>query len=477
MRYLITTILLFLVLSATYAKDKTIGEIKLLFLEENFDKVLETIQENLLRDSLNAELWFYQGLAHRSQNHHVKAEKSFRKAARLEMNNAEYMYHLGRTHMDLNQNMLAKNAFERVMQLDSMHFKAGNKLAQLYLGYRYYGQALETYLRFNEYDSLNYIYDKKIAAIYSSMLLHEHALYCYQSAYRKEKDDIDLIVNLSDKYYAVAKESEDSLATLYIELADKVVSEALERYPNSRKLLFAKGSFLLNEKWYEQAVECFRQIPNHQRDPETIRHLGIACFKTQQFDSTIVHLEKYIQLNLNDFNSYYYLGLACRSKGQLDKSYEYLQTAISILTPDWSLYSNFYVELAETRLGQKKFEEAILELDKAYYYNSKLTSVIYQKAYIYDIMLKDYKKAIALYKEFVNLCEDRKVNRSSSLYSFVGASVKRIRTLEKELFFQEDIFPETAWEKKQKENEARYKKLKTQFAKQGKDTTKFIIVN
>lgn len=438
---------------------EVIDSIKFQLLNENVDLALQIIDNELETDSLNAELYFYQGLSYRTANRVFESIASFNSAIQIDSLNADYHYYLGRSYLDMNSLYDSKLALEKTIDIDSTHLQAGNRLAKLYERDGNIEEALKIYYRHNLLDSSNYVYDKNIAKLYEALGFVNFAIGSYERAYRKENKDVDLVVKLSNAYYNYGMGGGDSLKIVYVikafdflETAEKILSDNPEIYK-------AMGIWYFNEKYYEDCLKTFSLVDESRLDHSNYRILGVASYYRNEFNDAIKYLEKYIEKVDDNFQVFYFLGVAYRENMRYEESIGAFDRGLAIQTPNWNVYTQYNLEKADTYIAMKEFEQADIEYEYAYKYNPLNVAILYQKAYMHDKMMKDEKNALNFYNDFIAICKMKNVKQGSSLYSYKVYAMQRVNDITKDLFFSNDLPYEEELSKVRADHERRQSEI------------------
>jgi tetratricopeptide (TPR) repeat protein len=131
-----------------------------------------------------------------------------------------------------------------------------------------------------------------------------------------------------------------------------------------------KGWRLLNEMNFEEAFEVLKTvIAQDESDPQVYLALGLCYEGLGEYDQSLSHLRRAIELDPLEERSYYAASIVLGKTGRLEESAEILQSLVTVYDDDPAAW----LMLAKARMrsgdGEKAFKAYLksIDLDRGYY--------------------------------------------------------------------------------------------------------------
>lgn len=176
---------------------------------------------------------------------------------------------------------------------------------------------------------------------------------------------------------------------------------------SDRERYWIQGDFYrLSEKTYDKAIEAFKKLLELYPDSTLANNqLGLIYHNLEQWDEAIERYEVNIQNRAETIYPYLRLAATYRAKGLYDKAKEILEYYLNNFKDDSWIHGS----LAQNYLCQTKYNQALVEADKAIFLNPAIHSNISIKG---DILLckgdlieaeKEYQKLLEMREQSANL--------------------------------------------------------------------------
>lgn len=137
--------------------------------------------------------------------------------------------------------------------------------------------------------------------------------------------------------------------TKQYELAEKDYNKIIELEPKSERGYFFRGALHLKTEKYKNAIEDFEHASNIKPGEYVYwLNLAFAELKEKQYEKSINHLIKCIELNNSVPESYFYLSLDYKNISETEISKRYLAKAASFETASKEI-KDYYEKEAKTK--------------------------------------------------------------------------------------------------------------------------------
>ena len=252
--------------------------------------------------------------------------------------------------------------------------------------------------------------------------LYEHAIYAH------EKKDYPTAI----KYYSLVKKVDpekenvyENLAICYAQIKDyknanEILNTAKEKFPNNKNIVKTlsdikndQTSEILNNAYnayntnnYAKAIELYMSV-----EPKTVDSLlGIASSYQglNQHDKALEYYLKALEMSPNNSDIAYNVGALYANMQDYVNAKKYFQKSVQLnqnntnakeAVLDMSdMICQKYIDSAVKNIDNKKFEEALKDLNSALNENNKNPDAYYYRGTVYDSLHK-YQAAINDYKK------------------------------------------------------------------------------
>lgn len=192
---------------------------------------------------------------------------------------------------------------------------------------------------------------------------------------------------------------------------------------DSSKYYAYRGLANMNVSKKEDAEKDFRaSIKRDTRSEFSYKYLGILLYETGSYDSSIVYLQKDLELNGESFYTLLYLGFDYNEVEKFELALDFYKDASSIKPKNIDPIYN----RAKLFIQLEKFDKAHKEVDKLkkYYANAdfvyELEGDVYREEGLYDEALEAYQKAfdinpLSKYLDIQSSCYEMKKDFDEAL--------------------------------------------------------------
>jgi tetratricopeptide (TPR) repeat protein len=350
------------------------------------------------------------GLAYAAQSQDAQARKHLEAAVRLKPDSAAARTNLAANLARMGKVDLAEAEFKKAIKLEPRNFDANHNLGELYARSGKVANAAPFLEQAQRIDPSSYDngYDLSLAYVLTGRLKDARQLV---QALLKTKNTAELhnllaeIEEKDGKFVVAANEyetaahmdpSESNLFDWGSELlihrtlgpAIEVFQHAIERYPNSPRLLIGLGMSLYSRGNYDEAVKSLlRAADLNSSDPGAYLFLSKAYDSSpSQADEVIQRFRRFAELQpRNPQASYYYAMSLWKGKRAQDPGMD-LQQIESLLKQAIVLdpkYAQAHLQLGNLYSDQSKYAEAIPEYLRARELDPDLGDVYYRMGQAY----------------------------------------------------------------------------------------------
>ncbi len=207
------------------------------------------------------------------------------------------------------------------------------------------------------------------------------------------------------KYRSAQPEIQKRLALLYFETGQFEASasyfkKTLQAYPDTAEIHLQLGKAYHQLGFHPLALGYFQSYRELETSPkaELWKWAGLARFKTSAYAKAIVNLEKYIEVHKEDAAALKHLGIAKFKSGEYEDAISYLNfaEAYSKDDPEIYLYRSRYFLLAD------RPEIAKVQLDRALQIDSLNVNTLYELGVLYH-QQEEYSKCSAKMSKVIAL--------------------------------------------------------------------------
>lgn len=326
---------------------------------------------------------------------------------------------LGYTYYMSNQLAGAEQCYLRIWERDSSNVTACNYLGNINLKKNNFTLALHYFCRLIELKPGIAAYYKETAYTWSRMFNSSAASYYYRLAYFADPNDPGVVAFLADywlqeKMYvrsdsildaALLKDSldagliEEKMKSAYLQEKYMLIFPLMARL--KRMQVVDLNSFLLGAygyyylKQYQDCVETCDFLIMHDEQTLPVLFIEAMAFKQQQkYSLSLATLDECI-------------GKALNSKA-----------------------NDYFSEKADIYQMLRQYNRAKSQYDTAYYiFQSPI--MIYNKAVLYDVKLKEPRVALRYYREYLDKINEMLPAGRGAVFDYVRTRVKQIEDEEK----------------------------------------------
>lgn len=304
----------------------------------------------------------------------------------------------------------AESYYQRVYDLDSTRTAVLFNLGSINLRRGNYIKSEAFYKKIIEKDTGNFMVYKQLAKICFEKGEQAQTLTYLSRANQINPFDPDVASDLSEMLLIFKK----------YDVAEKVLGQAIINDPENVELLYGLVKlFSLENKFADTKETCLKLMKLGDESAFVLTKLGLAYYNLKEYECAIAALIN-IPAQYQGETSYYLTGMAYKGLSDRPKAIEFMKKAIDAgISPN---IADYYGEIAgsDEKLGKNKAAAAAYQ--KALEFNEDPT-IVYLLANLYDIKLKDKKKAVFYYKKYIAS------NPSSKKQTYIAYSKSRIEEL------------------------------------------------
>ncbi|MFB6340494.1 tetratricopeptide repeat protein [Saccharicrinis sp. FJH62] len=321
--------------------------------------------------------------------------------------------------------------YEMVIRSDSSMTRTYLPLASLYLTFDKNYNAIKL-LRFaHQQDSLNVQYMIRLSDAYIASKRLRNADEILRKAYTADPENLKVQRGLVKINYNLGN----------LAFVQEICKKGMDKYPYDYFFYYFDGmTFYKGGDFKSAAYFLEKAYKRNTSDDNIKKYLGIAYFKTEQYDKSIGLLKRYISDNENSADVAFFLGCALSYTGDNVLALPYLQKAMDLLTPEDKVIAELYLQMGISNRALKLYDLAEQKFDKALEADStQAVLALFYLGSMYDFDLDNKKQAKLYYQQFIDFLDrsGKKVSENNATYQ--GAAERRITAITEELFFKEGI--------------------------------------
>ena len=415
----VKNLLLILMLSCPYLLFAQ--EIDLLILNNEYDKALQMVDNELIKNEAQPTLHLKKGIILQKKFDYSGAVKSLDRAWQLDSMNTNILNELGEANSSLGNYQLALPYFKALYKADTTNSVNAIKLARAYFNQRIYREPFEILKSAYQRDSNNVFINKQFAFSAARTAHDSIAISVYRKVISQNPADLFNYTNLASVFQR--KEN-------YGEVVN-TLEKGLEVFPEEPTLLLKLGETHFNKRDYAKTVVPYEKyLVKGDSIPEVLKNLGISYFFEKREKEGLYLLEKCLLTNPDDPIVGLYIGLCYKELNQLSESIDYLNFAAKIAIPYY--LSDIYHHLGNAYGLHRDFKKSIEALQKAYELDTTKCNVLFEIATTYEEMQKDKAPAIKYYDAYLSSAKaDNAYHRKLTEYALA-----RKRKFNEEQFFE-----------------------------------------
>lgn len=365
--------------------------IDLMLARGEFKSVIDTCNQILAADSLNAEIYYKMGLACQNLLPDDRSFGCFLTAASIEPDNKLYKYMVAKGYYGKGKYTRAEPLFQSLCLLDSMNWSYAWYLTSIYMQEGKYDKSIGIYRRFFDKDTANYLFADKIGFALLRKGDYPEAIDLFNKSLAINNKNINALKNVAYLYSNSYR----------IDTAVLLLTRAIEIDTTDTDLYIRRASLYYSIDYDIPALNDYLKIlASGDSSFLYLKRAGISYFNISKPDTAITFLLLAYNQDSTDYENLDYLARCYHKIKNLKQSAFYYSKIITMLSPFNALLGIKYTMLAEELKSSGLYKEAIKNYLKAQ--KIKPDPNIYMIiGNIYDNNLKNNSRAIFYYKAFL----------------------------------------------------------------------------
>jgi len=367
-------------------------------------------------------------------------------AKELDPKNATAYEVIGDAYVQQKVAPMAISSYEKSLEIDSLQPRVLYKLANAYTKEKQYTEAARVYNRILALDPNNEVSRLELARLYYRAKQWANCAATLKDYFTKEKNPPKDIQSMYLEALLRARQYKE---------AAQVGQAFLQKEPNSPLAYRAIANGFFNEKKFAQAIESFKKVDTLEF--EDYRWLGASYQQLKKDSLAALTWEEGLKDSTQALNirSSYIDKVAATWMGlrSYERAAEFYQKRIQLDSNAVSAYIN----LAQCRMQQERFEKAVFALKTAIAKNPKVPSAYTSLGFCY-FQMKDFDTGADEFKKAIKVIDTAETKYKVELaesYRMIGLSVmvkkktteeesikkweEAISYLKKSLKYKEDI--------------------------------------
>jgi tetratricopeptide (TPR) repeat protein len=375
-----------------------------------FTQAADVLNQLLRAAPNNFEVQELLGLVYSAESQDANATEHLEKAVRLKPDSAPARTNLAANLVRLGKLTAAEEQFEKAAKLAPDNFDTNHNLGEFYVRTRNLTKAsvfleraqhIEPASYDNGYDlSLAYIMTGRLAAgrqLIQDLLKRRDTAELHNLLGELEEKDGQFVA--AENEYELAAHEDPSESNLFdwgsellmhrtLDPAVTVFQKAVERYPNSPRLMIGLGMALYSRGNYDDAVEALLKGADlNPSDPRCYLFLSRAYDSSpSQADAVIERFRRYAELEPDNPKAQYYYAISLwKGKRAEDPNLD-LHEIESLLKKSVSLdpaFADVHLQLGILYSAESKYADAIPEYERARKLNPELADAYYRLGQAY----------------------------------------------------------------------------------------------
>jgi tetratricopeptide (TPR) repeat protein len=336
---------------------------------------------------LTAKEWFNKGVSLNDLSDYTTAVKAFEKAVMLDAQYAEAYYRLGWTHNELGAYDKAIENLKKAVELKKDYAFALQEMGYAYKKKENYSDALNY---FNKAIIAKPDYAtayKQLGDVYIKLKRGAEGATAYEKAYNLDNKNEGACYELGF-WYNENNNFEKSLEWLNRAAA---IKPAVSTY---NEIGFAKYKLLKNDESIAAYKSALLISPVNGTAYKGMGDVYRINYKPAKTTEAIENYKKAIQYNAKSSGSYYGLGWCCNELGKYDSSIIVLNKSIELDRT----FTAAYTELGYAQYMKGYNNDALVTFDKVIIIDANITLPRYYKGFVY-IAQNDKSNAAKMYNE------------------------------------------------------------------------------
>ena len=347
-------------LSPTFCEAKF--DLALIYFNEEDYKNSEKLTDEILKIKKDPMSYYYKALMQVKRKDFFAAIDNFHLAIKLSKGIFQEFYlELAKAYMDVNWFDEAIATLKKSITLCIQQNEPKNVIDKRYL--------LLAWVFEKQKDYDNALFNLTLIDANSPYKLQADILK-YVIEYKKgnivsAKEKLELIYNQNPKVQDDLTLL-DTLGSIYKDLkldkkAIEFYEKHLEQYPNSIHTVSEYVDLLIDNEMYEKAEELIEKYSSYGEIASFLNSRARIYYRKKEYDNAINSLDKLIEYDKNNAESYYFKGLILNKKEEYKKALNFIVTALE-LNPQPAKY---YFQAAVSNLGLGFYNDAMLYIKEA----------------------------------------------------------------------------------------------------------------
>jgi len=394
------------------------GNIDQLILNRKYKKALTEIEIQKQKHP-NEDLYLKEGIIYRELQEYQQAVASFKYGLQYDSVNITLWEETADCLALLGNHRDAVVCYKKAVQLDSTNLVLSGKLGHVYISLKNYQKAYETFSSIYNRDSTNVFRNKQLAYCAFRISKRDEAIKLYEKVIDANPGDYISYINLV-KCFDQRKQGMQRML---------VVELGLKEFPDGAELYYERAMYRYRTKQYQWAMTDFERYLKLEKQPkyETLMNYGIATYFAGFEEKALELFNDLCVQRPNDPLVLYYQSLCYKKIKDYEQATQLMQMAIESSTPGY--VPEMYHHLGQLWGQQRKFNESIKALKKAYELNPEKTEVLFEIATTYEEFNSNKTLALNYYNIYLKAAAESGKNISYAL--------DRIKIIKEDLFMGE----------------------------------------
>ena len=374
--------------------------LNLLYLESDFESVINFYQKQIVQNSENAKIHYYAAASYLALGEPIKARELYQKSLQYDNSDYNIIYNCANLLYEEGQ---YREAAKTLLSnpISKTNHKTFYLLGEICIAENNINEAINNYSKACKLNPRNPLYYYSLATAYSVNGFLKEAEDNYYNAVKLSPNNLFYVYTLALVYYQTkqiskAKEKIKSILDINSEninalvlkariatdendvvTAEQILKNVLKKEPKNDYALYIRAQVFQKLGWWEKAIESINLAIKY--NPDSMEYKSEA-----------------VSYNIEAKN---YSDAEKLSKELLEQDEKYIFA---------------YIKLAEIYVAQKRFSEALENIDKILTYDINIPTAYIMKAKIYSAN-QLYDQAIEFAKQAIVLSPD-----NNEYYTFIA---------------------------------------------------------
>ena len=390
-------------------------EIDLLILNNENEKALNLIDNELSKDEAQPKLYLKKGLILQKKFDYSGAISVLEKGYSFDSLNVNILNELADCHSSLGNYKQALPYCKALYQTDTTSQTNTIKFARALINTRNYQEPFEilnsAYLR----DSTNLMINKLLALSASRSGHDSIAIVLYNKVIAQNPTDLNNFNNLTNIY-----QKKDNYPKVI-----ETLENGLKAFPEESTLLLKLGDTHFGKRFYSKAINPYEvYLSSGDSVHEVMKNLGICYYYEKCTEEALYLLEKCLTLKPNDPTTALFIGLCYKDLKDIKTSIDYMNFAAKTALPYY--LSDIYNQLGILYGLKREFKKSIDALKYAYSLDTTRCEILFKIATTYEEFQKDKSFALKFYNEFLKYAK-KENDYQNELITYTQDRKKKIR--------------------------------------------------